>query len=236
MVDEVLDDAERRPRIVLAERPHEGHGQVSRERGRQSDHDPAHRRALAFVDVAARPVHLRQDAAGMLEQPLACVRRRGAAAVAQQQHLAQLDLEPAHLPADRGLRDAKNAGGAGKPAQVDDVDEILELLQIHTKATALGAHVDNPCRIGITASVPAGFSTYADWRTLSPLVGARSTARSFPFKPPSPACSCGAARHAARSSTPTTCPPTSPRAIACCSLRSVRRTSARSTDWAARIR
>ena len=143
----------------------------------------------------------------MLEQPLARLGRRGAAAVAQQQVLPQLHFEAAHLAADRRLRDAEQARGAAEAAQVDDVDEILELLQVHG-GRRVAAVV--PCRTGIAASVPMGLFDV-------PATGAHLRSRSapfdreeLPFKPPSPACSCAAARRAGRSSTPPTCRPTSP--------------------------
>ena len=49
--------------------------------------------ALDLVDLAARALDLLQDAAGVLEQPLARLGRHRAAAVAQEQVLPQFDLE-----------------------------------------------------------------------------------------------------------------------------------------------
>ncbi len=93
----------------------------------------ADRRVLGLVDLAPRPVDLLQDAARVIEQALAGFGRRGAPPVAQQQVLAQLHLEAADLPADRGLGDPEHAARAAESAKVDHVHEILELLEIHAR-------------------------------------------------------------------------------------------------------
>ncbi len=93
----------------------------------------AHRRALDLVDLGARAIDLLQDAARVREQPLAGLGRACAAAVAHEQVLAQLDLEPSHLAADRRLGDAEEPRRAAEAAEVDDGDEVLELLQVHER-------------------------------------------------------------------------------------------------------
>ena len=98
---------------ALAELAHDRHGEVPRHRRRKADDDVADRRVLGLVDLAPRPLDLLQDAARVLEQALAGFGGRGAAAVAQQQVLPQLDFEAADLPADRGLRDAEHAAARG---------------------------------------------------------------------------------------------------------------------------
>jgi hypothetical protein len=91
------------------------------------------RRALHLVHFTLRALDLLQDAASVVEEPLARLGRRGAAPVAEQQALAQLDLEPSHLAADRGLRDAEQPRGPGEAAEVDDGDEVLELPEVHAR-------------------------------------------------------------------------------------------------------
>ena len=71
----------------------------------------------------------------MFEQQLARFRGRRAAAVADQEVLAQLDFEQAHLPAERGLRDVERDGGAREAAEFGDADEIFQLLQVHIRDT-----------------------------------------------------------------------------------------------------
>ena len=89
------------------------------------------RRPLDLVDLGARALDLLQDAAGMREQALARLRRSGAATVADEKVLPELDLEASDLPADGRLRDAEQARRPREAAEVDDGDEVLELLQVH---------------------------------------------------------------------------------------------------------
>ncbi len=93
----------------MPEFTHDGRGQHSGERRRQADDDVPDRGALHLVDFAACALRLLQDAPRVREQPLAGLRRHRAATVAQEQVLAQFDLEAPDLPADRRLRDAQAA-------------------------------------------------------------------------------------------------------------------------------
>ena len=67
----------------------------------------------------------------MLQQQLAGLGGRGAAAVARQQALPQLDLEQAHLAAERRLGHVERDGGAREAAELGDAHEILQLLEVH---------------------------------------------------------------------------------------------------------
>jgi hypothetical protein len=75
----------------------------------------------------------------MVQQQLAGLGGHGAAAVAHQQVLTQLDLQQAHLPAQRRLGHVQLDRGAGEAAELGDPDEIFELLEIHEQEY-LGGH------------------------------------------------------------------------------------------------
>jgi len=55
----------------------------------------------------------------------------GAAPRPCQQALAQLQLQQAHLAAQRGLRHVQRQRGAGEAAQFGHADEIFQLAQVH---------------------------------------------------------------------------------------------------------
>ena len=128
---QALDDGKGAGGIPLAKLAHERKRQVPRHGRRQADDDVTDRRVFRLVDFPPCAVHLLEDAARVLEQAFAGLRWRGAASVAQQQVLPQLDLEAADLPADRRLRDTEQARGPAEAAKIDDIDEVLELLQVH---------------------------------------------------------------------------------------------------------
>lgn len=67
----------------------------------------------------------------MGQQPLPGLGRGDAAAVADQQRLAQFDLERAHLTRQRRLRHLQHRCGAGEAAQLGHLGKVLQLLQIH---------------------------------------------------------------------------------------------------------
>ena len=120
-----------RARKALPELAHQRHGDVQRNRRRESDDDVTDMRVFRVLDVAPRAIDLLEDAARMLEQTLAGLGRSGATTVAKQQVLPQLDLEAAHMAAHRRLRDAQHPRGPAEAAEVDDVDEIGELFEVH---------------------------------------------------------------------------------------------------------
>ena len=102
----------------------------------------AERRRHCDRDLADRLVALRgevflglrdevQDALAMLEQAPAGFGQLHAAAVAQQQCLAQLRLQRAHLTAQRRLRDAEHQRRLAEAAVLGDMNEVLELVQLH---------------------------------------------------------------------------------------------------------
>jgi len=57
----------------------------------------------------------------------------GAAAVAQQQVLAQLHFEQPHLAAQRRLRHLQRRRRLGEAAQFRDAHEVAELFQVHRR-------------------------------------------------------------------------------------------------------
>ena len=81
--------------------------------------------------VFAHLRHLLQQVVAMVEQALAGLGQGDAAAVAQQQRLAQVGLERPHLPAERRLRHVERARGLAEAAEFRDADEVFELAQIH---------------------------------------------------------------------------------------------------------
>lgn len=87
--------------------------------------------AARLVHLLARTLNLLQDAAAVREQPLAALGQRHATAVALEQRLAQLDLERAHLAAERRLRDAEEGRGSREAAKLGDMDEVFQLPEIH---------------------------------------------------------------------------------------------------------
>ena len=91
----------------------------------------------------------------MIEQQLARLGGHGAAAVAHQQVLPQLDFEQAHLAAERGLRHVELHRGTREAAQFGDADEILELLEVHgfqRPGVPAGIPPRQLCRSAIAAS------------------------------------------------------------------------------------
>jgi len=121
-------------------RPHgtgQRHGQHLGEAGRQADRHPAGQGAAQPPKLLARARDLVQDAPSVFEQHLACLGRHHAASGAPEQALPQLDLELAHLPAQRGLRDVERDGSPRETAQFGHAHEIFELLGIHGERAGL---------------------------------------------------------------------------------------------------
>ena len=78
--------------------------------------------------------HRRQRGARVREQRLARRRQRDRAAVAQEDALAQLGLEPADLLRDRRLRDLQPLGRAREVRLLGDRDEVGELSKFHNES------------------------------------------------------------------------------------------------------
>ncbi len=74
-----------------------------------------------------------QDAAPVFEQQLPGFGGHGAAAVAQQQVLAQLHFEQPHLAAQRRLRHVQRRRRLGEAAQFCDAHEVAQLFQVHQR-------------------------------------------------------------------------------------------------------
>jgi NADH-quinone oxidoreductase subunit N len=98
---------------------------------RQADDQPPGECAALLFQVELRALHLLQDAACMLQQPLAGLGEHHAAPVALEQRLAQFDLERTHLPAQRRLRHLQVARRLREAAELGNVHEVFELLQVH---------------------------------------------------------------------------------------------------------
>ena len=72
-----------------------------------------------------------QNTAPMFEQQLACGRGRGAAAIAGESILSQLDFKQAHLGTARRLGDIQRDGRAGKTAKLGHAYEKFKLFEVH---------------------------------------------------------------------------------------------------------
>jgi hypothetical protein len=108
------------------------HRQHARQAGRQAEgHAPGECAAHPCPALRAPVLHLVQDAACMLQQQLAGLGGRRAAAVAHQQVLAQLDFQQPHLAAQRGLGDVQRDRGPGETAQFGHTHEVFKLLEVH---------------------------------------------------------------------------------------------------------
>ena len=116
---------------LLAEGPRQRHGQHPRQAGRQANGHPPGERAAHAAQFLARARHLVQDATAVLQQQLAGFGGGGAAAVADQQVLPQLDFQQPHLTREGGLRHVQRQRGLGETAQFGHAHEVFELLQIH---------------------------------------------------------------------------------------------------------
>lgn len=109
----------------------QGRGDAPGQAGWQADDDLADRLVAPCADLLLGGECQLQDVASPRKQLPARLGQRDAAAVAQQQGLAQLHLQCAHLAAQRGLRHAQLVGRAAEAAQLGHLDEIFELFQIH---------------------------------------------------------------------------------------------------------
>ena len=130
-----LDDRQPGDGKLLLETVDQRQRQLPADARRQPDGDTADRLVAAGAEILARMRHQLQHRHAMIEQALAGVGQRDAAAVAQEELLAQFGLEAAHLAAERGLRDVEHHGSLAEAAEFGDVDEIFELLEIHGPET-----------------------------------------------------------------------------------------------------
>ena len=147
---QAFDDAQRGPRKALSEGLHQRRRQRAADAGRQADAEQAGGGTALVFQVLPGALHLLQDATAMGQQARAGRRQRDATAVAVEEGLAQLDLQAAHLAAQRGLRNAQHAGGAGEAAEFGDLHEVFDLLQIHRAMV---------CRFGLAASLEIALMT-----------------------------------------------------------------------------
>jgi hypothetical protein len=67
----------------------------------------------------------------MCKERLACFGCRDAAAVSDEERLAQLDLETAHLPAESRLSDAQSCCRFAEAAGFRHTHEVVELSDVH---------------------------------------------------------------------------------------------------------
>ena len=132
---QALDDRQPGGGKLLLETVDQRQRQLTADAGRQPDGDPADRLVAAGAQILARMRHQLQNRDAVVEQPLAGVGQRDAAAVAQEQLLAQFGLEAAHLAAERGLRDVEHHGSLAEAAEFGHVHEIFELLEVHVPET-----------------------------------------------------------------------------------------------------
>jgi hypothetical protein len=83
-----------------------------------------------------RALDLVQDAAAMRQQQAPASVGTGAAAVARQQVLPQLDFEQADLAAQRRLGHSQRRRGAGEAAEFGHADKVFDLLEVHAHRSA----------------------------------------------------------------------------------------------------
>jgi hypothetical protein len=77
-----------------------------------------------------------------------------AGAALEQRH-AQLDLEMPDEPADAGLRDVQQPGGAGDAAGLHHRSENYDLAQIHASTPAVKVRCVSACMVSWRAQRPA---------------------------------------------------------------------------------
>src|SRR5690606_36297947 len=133
-----LADRQGHARQVARGRAHQGDGQELGQRGRHAERDLAAGAAAQARELVAQAFHLVQQAAAALEQHPPGFGRGDAAAVADQQRLAQFHFQQPHLAAERRLGHVQHHGGTGEAAEFGYLHEIGDLAQVHGSTGAAG--------------------------------------------------------------------------------------------------
>src|ERR1035437_649712 len=134
-----LDDSQLGDRKLLFEAVDQRERELTADTRWQPDRHPPDRLVAARAKVLARVRHQLQNRHAVVEKSLASLGKHNAATVAQEQLLAQLSLEAAHMTAERRLRDVEHYRRLAEATQLGHVHEVFELLEVHAAAQIIAA-------------------------------------------------------------------------------------------------